>query len=203
VERIKRLRKMAKLSQVKLAALLNIHQTAVSQWEQNRTMPDVALLGKLAEIFDVSIDYLLEHDTPNGNVAIGSKGIKIPVLGRVPAGVPLEAIQEILDYEEITPEMASTGDHFALIIKGDSMLPRMSDGDVVIVRKQSDVTNGDTAVVVIDGHDATVKRVLKQENGIILQPTNSAHKPLFFTPDQVRDLPVVVIGRVVELRAKF
>jgi len=195
----KRLRVSAGYSQRKLAEILFVNQTAVSQWERGVTTPSSNILLRMCEIYGTSTDYLLGRNTDNKP----SRGIKIPVLGRVPAGVPLEAIQEILDYEEITPEMASTGEHFALIIKGDSMLPRMSDGDVVIVRKQSDVTNGDTAVVVIDGHDATVKRILKQENGIILQPTNSAHKPLFFTPDQVRDLPVAVIGRVVELRAKF
>lgn len=195
----KRLRISAGYSQRKLAEILFVNQTAVSQWERGVTTPSSNILLRMCEIYGTSTDYLLGRNTASKPPT----GIKIPVLGRVPAGVPLEAIQEILDYEEITPEMASTGEHFALIIKGDSMLPRMSDGDVVIVRKQSDVTNGDTAVVVIDGHDATVKRFLKQENGIILQPTNSAHKPLFFTPDQVRDLPVVVIGRVVELRAKF
>lgn len=203
MERIKKLRKMARLSQAELATMLNIHQTAVSQWEQNRTMPDVALLGKLAEIFNVSIDYLLEHDTPKEGGTFVSSGIKIPVLGRVPAGIPLEAIQEILDYEEITPDMAATGEFFALVIIGSSMEPRMREGDVVIVRKQGDVTSGDTAVVIIDGHDATVKRLIKKENGIMLQATNPAHEPLFFTNEEIRRLPVVVLGRVIELRAKF
>lgn len=193
---LRKTRRNKGMGQKEVAYALGVAQPTISAWENGTKTPTLENLKALAELYGVSVDYLIESKSP-------MRGIKIPVLGRVPAGVPLEAIQEILDYEEITPEMASTGDHFALIIKGDSMLPRMSDGDVVIVRKQSDVTNGDTAVVVIDGHDATVKRVLKQENGIILQPTNSAHKPLFFTPDQVRDLPVAVIGRVVELRAKF
>jgi len=134
---------------------------------------------------------------------LNNKGIKIPVLGRIQAGVPIEAVQDILDYEEITPEMASSGEFFALIIKGSSMEPKMSEGDAVIVRKQSDVTSGDTAVVIVNDHDATVKRLIKKENGIMLQATNPAHEPLYFTQNEIRDLPVVVVGRVMELRAKF
>jgi len=192
---LKRLREEKVLSQYKFADLIGVAQSTVGMWESGKREPDFEMIKKIADFFGVTVDHLI------GNRP--TKGIRIPVLGRIQAGVPIEAIQEILDYEEITPEMAATGEHFALIIKGDSMLPRMSDGDVVIVRQQSDVTSGDAAVVIIDGHDATVKRVLKQENGIILQATNPAHEPLFFTSDQVRDLPVVVIGRVEELRAKF
>lgn len=131
------------------------------------------------------------------------KGIKIPVLGRVAAGIPLEAVEDIVDYEEITPEMAASGEHFGLNIQGDSMAPRICSGDVVIVRKQESVENGDVAVVLINGQDATVKRFYATEHGIKLVAANPAYEPMFFSPEEIRSLPVTVIGRVVELRGKF
>ena len=190
-------RKSAGLTQAQVAEHIGINQNTYSYWESGKTRIDARSLQRLAELFGVPVDTLLDDTISK------SKGVKIPVLGRVQAGVPIEAMEEILDYEEITSEMAATGEFFALMIKGDSMEPRMREGDVVIVRKQSDVTSGDTAVVIVNGHDATVKRLIKKEHVLMLQPTNPAHEPLFFTPEEIKKLPVVVIGRVVELRAKF
>ena len=95
-----------------------------------------------------------------------SKGIKIPVLGRVPAGVPIEAVEDIIDYEEIPVEMAKDGEFFGLQIKGDSMEPRICEGDVVIVRKQDDAESGDLVIAMINGDEATCKRLMKYSDGI-------------------------------------
>lgn len=198
MNRLKALRKSRGISQRQLAEEIKAAQNTISNWENGTRDMDSATLLMLADYFNVTADFLLGNDTPTKR-----KGIKIPVLGSVQAGVPIEAVEDILDYEEITPEMAAAGEHFALVIRGDSMEPRMREGDVVIVRKQSDVTSGDVAVVIVNCHEATVKRILKKENGIMLQPTNHSHEPLFFTPEQVHELPVVIVGRVVELRAKF
>ena len=131
-------------------------------------------------------------------------GVRIPVLNRVSAGVPIEAIENIVCYEEIPEEMAKTGDFFGLIIKGESMEPKMSDGDVVIIRRQGDIESGQVGVVIVDDTDATVIRVIKESNGIMLVATNqTAYPPKFFDSKQVEDLPVVIIGKVAELRAKF
>ena len=132
-----------------------------------------------------------------------SKGVLIPVLGYVRAGVPIEAVEEILDYEEISQEQARAGEFFALKIKGDSMEPKISEGDVVIVRKQSTVENGELAVVLVNGDDATVKKFYRSNNGVKLVSTNPKYDPFFYTPTEVDSFPVSVIGRVVELRAKF
>lgn len=130
-------------------------------------------------------------------------GIKIPVLGRVVAGVPLEAVEEILDYEEITPDLAATGDFFALQIRGRSMEPRMLEGDVVIVRKQDDVESGDIAIVLVNGDEATVKKVKKMSTGITLIATNiSVYEPHFYSNEEIEALPVQILGKVVELRGK-
>lgn len=130
-------------------------------------------------------------------------GVWIPVLGRVAAGVPITATEEVLDYEEITLEMANRGKYFALRVQGDSMEPKISNGDVVIVRQQPDVDSGQIAVVMVNGEDATVKRVVKQPNGIMLVANNPSYQPMFYSNEDIEKLPVRICGRVVELRAKF
>lgn len=120
------------------------------------------------------------------------------------AGIPIETVEEILDYEEITPELAATGEFFALKIRGHSMEPRMMEGDVVIVRKQEDVESGDVAIVLVNGNEATVKRVKKQEEGITLIATNtSVYEPHFYSSKEIKNLSVQILGKVVELRGKF
>ena len=137
------------------------------------------------------------------SAAVPATGKKIPVLGDVAAGIPIEAITDIVDYEEIDAAMASTGEYFGLRIKGNSMEPRMREGDVVIVRKQDDAETGDTVVVLVNGDSATVKKIKYGQDGISLIPTNSTHDVQFYSAADVERLPVRVIGRVVELRAKY
>lgn len=127
----------------------------------------------------------------------------IPVLGVVRAGLPVEAVENIIDYEEISEEMARQGDFFALQIKGDSMEPKISDGDVVIVRKQPDVESGEIAIVLVNGDEATIKKVQKFTGGINLVPSNPAYDVKTFDNQKIESLPVKIIGKVVELRAKF
>lgn len=133
-----------------------------------------------------------------------SKGVRIPVLGRVVAGIPLEAIEDIEDYEEIPRRMASSGEFFALRVKGHSMEPKLSEGDIVIVRKQEDVDSGDTAIVLVNGDEATVKQIKKTEAGIMLIGFNvEVYQPHFYSNDQIENLPVRIIGKVVESRHKW
>jgi repressor LexA len=131
------------------------------------------------------------------------KGVWIPVLGNVAAGIPIEAVEDIIDYEEIDRTTAAGGDFFGLRLKGHSMEPRMREGDVVIVRKQSDADTGDVAVVMVNGQDATVKKIRKLADGICLLPLNPAFEPMYYTAAEMASLPVTILGKVVELRAKF
>ncbi len=186
------------LTQRQVAAHIGINQNTYSYWETGRSRVDTAALPRLAALFGVSVDYLLGNageETP--------KGVKIPVLGRVAAGIPIEAVEDILDYEEISPHMAAQGEFFALQVKGRSMEPRMQEGDIIICKKQSDAETGDVAVVLVNGDDATVKKIKKTSAGLYLLPTNPAFDPLFYTYDEVMDRPVTIIGKVVELRAKY
>ena len=136
--------------------------------------------------------------------SINNSGIKIPILGTVIAGIPVTAVEDIIGYEEINEKMARCGDYFALEIKGDSMEPKMSKGDIVIVKQQNTVENGQIAIVLVNGDEATVKKVRFRDNGIELIAFNSyVYEPHFYSAKEIDELPVKIIGRVVELRAKF
>jgi repressor LexA len=100
-------------------------------------------------------------------------------------------------------ELASTGEFFGLQIHGDSMELKISDGDVVIVRQQEDAESGDIVIALVNGQEATCKRLKKYQNGIMLLSTNTEYEPLVFSDEEVQEKPVRIIGKVVELRAKF
>lgn len=195
--KIKEQRKKAGLSQQELANMIPVNQTAVSQWERGITTPNPNALKKLCQIFGQTSDFFLEI------VPTKDQGIKIPVFGEVAAGIPISAIQDILDYEEITPEMASNGEYFGLAIKGDSMEPRMTTGDVVIVRSQPTAETGDIAIVMVDGESATCKKIKMTPEGIMLISLNPSYEPMFYSNKEIEELPVRILGKVVELRAKF
>lgn len=206
--RLKELRRQKKLNQTQFARAFGVAQNTVSNWENGNRTLDAATANEIADFFGVSVDYLLGRDVPSPTYANALKPSKegskwIPVLGTVVAGIPLEAVEDIIDYEEISPKMAAQGEFFALQIKGDSMEPKMSKGDVVIVRAQNDCDNGDVAIVLVNGDEATIKRIKKGPEGLMLIPNNPAYEPIYYSNAEIESLPVRVIGKVVELRAKF
>ena len=203
-KRLKMLREEKGLTQKDLAEKLSLTPKAISFYELGSREPSGDALIHMAHILGTTTDYLLGNSTTKEADQKVGRGVRIPVLGRVVAGIPIEAVEEILDYEEITPELAATGEFFALKIRGHSMEPRMMEGDVVIVRRQDDVDSGDVAIVLVNGDEATVKRVKKQEEGITLIATNtSVYEPHFYSNKEIADLPVRILGRVVELRGKM
>ena len=200
-KRLRNLREAKKMSHNDVAKILGISRTAYVKYETGESRP-VRKLNELSTLFNVSTDYILGNEDKSINTS--NRGVSIPVLGRVVAGIPMDAIEEIIDYEEIPKEMAATGEFFALKVKGHSMEPRILDGDVVIVKKQEDVESGDVAIVLVNGNEATVKRVKKQANGITLIATNiSVYEPHYYSNEEIEGLPVRILGKVVELRGKF
>ena len=201
MNRISEVRKQHGYSQAALGRAINRAQNTICNWENGNREPDNESLLRLASLFGVSVDYLLgKSDIPTAP----KKGVKIPVLGRVVAGIPIEAIEDVLDYEEISEDMAAHGEYFALQVFGQSMEPKFSEGDVVIVKRQSDVESGDIAIVLINGDEATIKKVKKLPDGIMLIASNTVvYEPTFYSKKEINDLPVVILGKVVELRAKF
>lgn len=131
------------------------------------------------------------------------KGAVVFVYGTIPAGTPIECIENIIDTEEISVDMLKGGkEYFGLRVKGNSMEPEYLDGDTLILLKQDDCENGDDCVVMVNGQDGTFKRVFKNENGIILQPLNSAYNPVPYTNKEIEELPVRILGVVEEIRRK-
>lgn len=203
-KRLKMLREEKGLTQKDLAEKLSLTPKAISFYELGSREPSGDALIRMAHILGTTTDYLLGNSIIKEADQKVSRGVRIPVLGRVVAGIPIEAVEEILDYEEITPELAASGEFFALKIRGHSMEPRMMEGDVVIVRRQDDVESGDIAIVLVNGNEATVKRVKKQEDGITLIATNtSVYEPHYYSNKEIEELPVRILGKVVELRGKL
>lgn len=198
-ENLTRLVNGSKLPQSEIAKRINVSPQTFNTWIQGKAIPRMGKIQLLADYFKIEKSDLIEE---KGNITI-SQGIKIPVLGSVPAGVPITAVEDILDYEEIPQLWANQGEFFALKIKGDSMEPRMQSGDVVIVRQQSSADSGDTVIVLINGDEATCKKLEKTSNGIMLISTNTKYSPMFFSHEEINELPVVILGKVVENRQKY
>lgn len=187
------------ITQEDIAKIAGVSQQSVSNWVSAKLMPRMGSVEKLADYFHILKSDLLEEQSVKRK-----EGIKIPILGKVIAGIPITAVEEILGYEEISSDMAKTGEYFALYIKGDSMEPKMTEGDIVIVKHQDFIESGQIGIVLVNGDEATIKKVYIRDTGIELVAFNSfAYEPHFYTFKQVEELPVKIIGRVVELRAKF
>ncbi len=199
---IKRLREAKGLSQDALAKLTGYtDRSSITKIEKGQVDLQQSKIELFAKALGTTSKELVgwDDDTPS----IKKKGVSINVLGRVAAGIPIESIEEIIDTEEITEELAATGDFFGLQIKGDSMEPRITEGDVVIVRQQDDAESGETVIVLINGEDATCKRLKKYSDGIMLLSNNPKYEPMVFSKQDIIDKPVKIIGKVVELRGKF
>lgn len=191
-----------KKTQTDLVNDLNLNKSTVSTWINATKMPRMNKVEQLANYFGVEKSDLIEDSTTLDKCP--RVGIKIPVLGVVVAGTPISAIENILGYEEITPEMAATGDFFCLKVKGASMEPKLFEGDLLIIRQQTDVDSNEIAVVLVNGDEATVKQIKKATSGITLIGYNVAvYPPRFYSNQEIQDLPVTIIGKVVELRRPF
>lgn len=194
---LKELRLSHNLTQEELGKLVGLQKSAIYKYETGLLSdPKRSLIAKLAEVFDVSPAYLL------GLLPFSdSEGVRIPILGRVVAGSPLEAVELVDGHTEIDTQLARKGEHFALRIKGASMEPSLREGDLIVVRRQETVNDGEAAIVLINGNDATVKRVKYQENGLTLIGDNPlVYPPHFYTSEEVESLPVRIIGKVVQSR---
>ena len=198
-DRLIKLRKELNLTQEELAQKIGYTRTAISAWEIGRNEPSNADTIKLAKYFGVSTDYLLgKSDNRNSDIPVS----KIPILGTVKAGYDWLAEENIVDYITLKENIPNVGEYYALRITGDSMLPLLAEGDLVIVHDQDDVESGQTAVVLINGEEATVKKVVKTNEGIELHAMNPYYPVKKFTFEDMQKIPVKIIGRVREAKIK-
>ena len=216
-ERINQIMKEKKLRQIDVLNLakpfqqkynIKFSKSHLSQYVNGKSNPNNEKIFLLSKVFGVTEAWLLGYNVPRYERIENTgpqtpQGLKIPVLGTVAAGIPISAVEEILDYEEVPQSWKNQGEFFGLRIKGDSMKPDINHGDTVIVRKQSTANNGDVVITLVNGDDVTCKKFEKLDNGIILISNNSEYSPMYFSNEEVVTKPVVILGRVVELRRKF
>lgn len=186
---------------------LGVKYTTFTDWVKGNTYPRIDKIELMANYFGIQKSDLVEERVESKenspfNIPTGN-AVQIKVLGRVAAGIPLEAIEDVIDTEEIPQSLAKTGEFFGLQIHGDSMEPRMCEGDVVIVRQQDDAESGDIVIAMVNGHDATCKRLMKYAGGISLLSFNPLYEPMVFSNEEIETKPVRIIGKVVENRQKY
>ena len=201
---IRREREKAGISQTDFAKMIKVTKQTLYKYEQGiiTNIPSDKI-EEIANALGVSPSYIMGWEETTEEPAPKRKGVAIPVLGHVAAGIPIEMIEDIIDTEEIPEDMAKHGEFFALKIKGDSMTPSINNSDVVIVRQQEDAENGDIVIATINGNDAVCKRLKKYSDGLSLISLNPAYEPLYFNTSEIQGTPVKIIGKVVELRRKF
>jgi repressor LexA len=220
-EKIKELCKNKHISVNALEQELGFAKGSLCKIDRNK--PSSEKLQKLADYFGVQLEYLtgasefktkedaFKHYDSITNLTALQEQIKeakigtvqIPVLGEVAAGVPIFMSENYDDYEYISNQQAANGNYFGLVIKGDSMSPRISEGDTVIVRQQDYAESGDIVIVAINGDSATCKRIMKYAEGISLISFNPLYEPMTFTNEEIAEKPIKIIGKVVENRQKY
>ena len=202
-QRLKELRKRSGVSQAALAGLLGVTQQAVGKWESGRATPDPQTLARIAANFSVSADYLLGciDDPAALKAAVGHAENEhlIPIIGTVRAGFGALAFEE--DCGEEYANVKDPNRYFYLLVRGDSMEPRISDGDLALVRRQNTLESGELGVLVYGDGEGTLKKFVRRGNTVILQPFNSAYTPQIIMGEDLEHL--YIVGKVVETRARW
>ena len=191
------------VSATEFGKMTGIPKSSVSMYLSGQRQMRADRIGDISEKFGIDPAWLMDKDVPMRKPVEITDVVEVPIYGRVAAGNGVCAYEDISGYVTVSKKLASTGEIFALRIAGDSMEPRISNGDIVIVRKQSDADNGDTIIALINGDDAVCKRLRKYDGGIMLLSNNPKYEPRVFTKQDTDDIPVRIIGRVMELRSQF
>lgn len=160
----------------------------------------------LLKLLDKNQEFIVNSDNDINKDKLDELGnpvVDIPLLGVVKAGYDYLAQENWIGTVEVDKKLAESGELFALKVKGDSMSPVLVENDIVIVKKQNDFENGDIIVAIINRDEATIKKGKKSENSILLQPLNNNYEPLIFTNDEIKTIPVLVVGVVKQLKREF
>ena len=202
-ERLRELRKAKRVSQGALATALGVSQQAVGKWETERSTPDPTTVARIAAYFGVTTDYLLgcsDLRAGEGQPRLQAADQRlVPVVGAVRAGYGALAFEEDLGY--CSADVRSPGEYFYLVVRGDSMEPRISEGDLALVRQQPDVESGELAVVVVGGEEGTLKKVIKKKGTVILQPFNPAYPAMVYVGQDLEQIQIV--GKVIETKTRW
>ena len=201
VKRLRNLLESKDMSQTELSKRLNINDSSISRYLRGERLPKYEVLKQIAEIFDVSTSSLLSNEV---QVETQTNYYKIPILNEVRAGNPT-LINEgnVVEWENLSNDYKKYGELFGLKVKGDSMFPKMEEDDILIIQRTPDIESGAVGIVLVNGDEATVKKVLKSNLGITLIPFNSNYEPISYSNDEIISLPVQIVGKVIEIRRKL
>lgn len=205
-DRLKKLRQEKQMTLEEVSRIVGVSRQTIQKYENgiisNIPSDKIELLAKALSTTPAYLMGWEEEETGNPEKTSLDK-LKIPILGTVPAGIPISAIEDILGYEEIPQSMGRLDGLFALRAKGDSMEPNILEGDIIIVQQQPSADSGDIVVALVNGDEATVKKIKITKSGIMLIANNAAYTPMFYTNKEVEELPVRIAGRVIGLHREF
>lgn len=202
-ERIKQLRLEKGLTQEELGKYIGVKKAAIMKYEKgNVKNMKRSAIETLSKLFNVSPSYLMCLDEPKLD-ELGNPVVPVPILGIVKAGYNYLAQENWIGTVDIDKKLFDSGELFALKVHGDSMSPVLIENDIVIVRKQNDFENGDIVVAIINSDEATIKKGKKSDKSILLQPLNTEYEPLIFTHDEMKTIPVEIVGVVKQLKREF
>lgn len=193
---------------IELAEKTNIDKSKISSYMSGRYKAKTDGLKIIADALNVSPVWLMGYDVPMDSYTqtdeFGNPVSSIPLVGVVKAGYNYLAQENIVGTIDVEKSLVGDGEeYFALKVKGDSMAPVFVEGDIVIIKKQNDCENNQYAVVIINGDEGTLKKIKKTESGIILQPLNPAYGPVMYTYEEIKSIPIIIVGIVRQLKREF
>ena len=195
------------MKSVELHEKTGISESLLSKYLSGNAIARQRKISLISEALNVNPVWLMGYDVPMEEMKIDKLGnpvAEVPLLGTVKAGYNYMAQENWEGMIEIDRNIIKDGsEYFALKIKGDSMAPVIIENDIVIIKKQEDFENGELVVAIINGDEATIKKGRKSENSILLQPLNTAYEPLIFTKEEMKTIPVTIIGIVKQLKRDF
>lgn len=194
-ENLKRLMSEFDVKQIDLAKIAGVSESTAGKWVLQKAVPRMGAIEKIANHFNIPKSYIIEEQ-PTNLIPIPPNFVKIPILGEIACGEPILAEQNVETYTYELSDYLPVGNIFALIAKGDSMEPTIPNGCKVLIREQQDVENGEIAAVLVNGDtEATLKRIRKQGEVVILSPDNPNHQPIIVTESH----PARIIGKAIRV----
>lgn len=205
--RLKKAMQIRNMKATELSEKAHIPKSAISQYLSGLYEAKQKSIFKLANVLNISEAWLMGLDVPmEETITEESENpiVSIPILKTIKAGYDYMAQENWEGTIDVDKELIQdTSEYFALKVKGDSMFPVLIENDIVIIKKQDDFENGDLVVAIINGDEATIKKGKKSNNNILLQPLNTNYEPLIFTYDQIKTIPITILGIVKQLKREF
>ena len=205
-EKLIRLRNEKELTQQDIAKIAGVSDKAVSSWENEARSPKLGSIQKICDHFNIDLKAFIDesNDEYNPSVKLPKEAIpyapshKAPIVGSIPAGYPVLALEDIEGYADIP--YSDEENYFFLRVKGDSMEPKISTGDLVLIRRQNVADNGQIVAARVNGDEATLKRYKQQGDTILLLPENPKYNPYVVSTKEFETGYAQIIGVAIELR---